>query len=138
MRLPAWDRRFILGEILLEEFLKPLEMTQAAAAKTLGVSTVRLNELVRGKRGVTADTALRLAKLFKTSPQFWMRMQADFDLKGQEGPGDAACRAGRASWSGWTALIPGFVFLILRFSDRGFSEPRGAFFVPTSITPVTC
>lgn len=69
------------GEILLEEFLKPLEMTQAAAAKALGISTVRLNELVRGKRGVTADTALRLAQQFKTTPQFWMHMQANFDLK---------------------------------------------------------
>jgi addiction module HigA family antidote len=69
------------GEILIEEFLKPLEMTQAAAARTLGMSTVRLNELVRGKRGVTADTALRLARLFKTTPQFWMHMQANFDLK---------------------------------------------------------
>ncbi len=49
-------------------------MTQAAAAKTLGMSTVRLNELVRGKRGVTADTALRLAQFFKTTPQFWMHM----------------------------------------------------------------
>jgi addiction module HigA family antidote len=69
------------GEILIEEFLKPLEMTQAAAAQKLGVSTVRLNELVRGKRGVTADTAIRLAQLFKTTPQFWMHMQANFDLK---------------------------------------------------------
>ncbi|MEW6322488.1 MAG: HigA family addiction module antitoxin [Acidobacteriota bacterium] len=69
------------SEILLEEFLEPLEMTQAAAAKALGISTVRLNELVRGKRGVTADTALRLAQLFKTTPQFWMHMQANFDLK---------------------------------------------------------
>jgi addiction module HigA family antidote len=69
------------GEILLEEFLKPLEMTQSAAAKALGISTVRLNELVRGKRGVTADTALRLAQFFKTTPQFWMHMQANFDLK---------------------------------------------------------
>jgi addiction module HigA family antidote len=69
------------GEILLEEFLRPLEMTQAAAAKALGMSTVRVNELVRGKRGVTADTALRLAQLFKTTPQFWMHMQANFDLK---------------------------------------------------------
>lgn len=69
------------GEILLEEFLKPLEMTQAAAAQKLGMSTVRLNEIVRGKRGVTADTALRLAQLFKTTPQFWMHMQANFDLK---------------------------------------------------------
>lgn len=69
------------GEILFEEFLRPLEMTQAAAAKALGMSTVRLNELVRGKRGVTADTALRLAQLFKTTPQLWMHMQANFDLK---------------------------------------------------------
>ena len=56
-------------------------MTQAAAALKLGMSTVRLNELVRGKRGVTADTALRLAQFFKTTPQFWMHMQANFDLK---------------------------------------------------------
>lgn len=69
------------GEILLEEFLRPLEMTQAAAAKALGMSSVRLNELVRGKRGVTADTALRLAQFFQTTPQFWMHMQANFDLK---------------------------------------------------------
>ena len=69
------------GEILLEEFLRPLGLTQAAAAQQLGMSTVRLNELVRGKRGVTADTALRLAELFKTTPQFWMHMQANFDLK---------------------------------------------------------
>ena len=55
-------------------------MTQAAAARALGTSTVRLNELVRGKRGVTADTALRLAQFFKTTPQFWMHMQANFDL----------------------------------------------------------
>jgi addiction module HigA family antidote len=69
------------GEILLAEFLEPLGMTQAAAARELGISTVRLNELVRGKRGVTADTALRLARLFKTTPQLWMHMQANFDLK---------------------------------------------------------
>lgn len=69
------------GEILLEEFLAPLELTQAAAAKKLGMSTVRLNELVRGKRGITADSAIRLAQLFKTTPQFWMHMQANFDLK---------------------------------------------------------
>lgn len=69
------------GEILLEEFLKPLGLTQTAAAQRLGMSTVRVNELVRGKRGVTADTALRLANLLKTTPQFWMHMQANFDLK---------------------------------------------------------
>ena len=69
------------GEILVEEFLKPLGMTQAAAARDLGISAVRLNELARRKLGVTADTALRLAELFKTTPQFWMHMQANFELK---------------------------------------------------------
>jgi addiction module HigA family antidote len=68
-------------EILLEEFLRLLEMKQAAAAKALGMSSVRLNELVCAKRGVTADTALRLAQFFQTTPQFWMHMQANFDLK---------------------------------------------------------
>ena len=57
------------GEILLEEFLKPLKITQADAAAKMGISLNRLNELVRGKRGVTADTALRLAKLLKTTPE---------------------------------------------------------------------
>ena len=56
------------GEVLLEEYIKPLGLTQAALAKDLGISTNRLNELVRGKRGITADTALRLARRFGTSP----------------------------------------------------------------------
>ena len=68
------------GEILLEEFLKPLDLTQAETAATMGISTNRLNELIRGKRGVTADTALRLAKLLKTTPEFWMHLQTAFDL----------------------------------------------------------
>ena len=68
------------GAILLDEFLKPLEMTQAEAAEKMGISTNRLNELIRGKRGVTPDTALRLAKLLKTSAEVWMRLQNDFDL----------------------------------------------------------
>jgi len=68
------------GEILLEEFLKPLDIAQVDAARQLGISLNRLNEIVIGKRGITADTALRLGKLLKTSPQFWMRLQADWDL----------------------------------------------------------
>ena len=67
------------GEILLEEFLKPMGIGQADAARRLGVSLNRLNEIVLGKRS-TGDTALRLARLFKTLPQFWMRLQADWDL----------------------------------------------------------
>jgi addiction module HigA family antidote len=66
--------------MLLEEFLTPLEMTQAAAAKRMGISTNRLNELIRGKRGVTADTAIRLAKLLNTTPEFWMNLQTALDL----------------------------------------------------------
>ena len=68
------------GEMLLEEFLKPMGIAQVEAARRLGVSLNRLNEIVLGKRGITADTALRLARLFKMSPQFWMRLQADWDV----------------------------------------------------------
>ncbi len=68
------------GEILLEEFLRPLELGQVEAARRLGISLNRLNEIVLGKRGITADTALRLARFLKTSPQLWMRLQADWDL----------------------------------------------------------
>ena len=70
------------GEILLEEYIKPLDLTQALLAKELGISTNRLNELVRGKRGITADTALRLAKRFDTSPEFWMNLQSAYELTG--------------------------------------------------------
>jgi addiction module HigA family antidote len=80
-RDPSWLGPAISpGEILLEEFLKPLGVGQAEAARRLGVSLNRLNEIILGKRGITADTALRLARLLKTSPQFWMRLQADWDL----------------------------------------------------------
>lgn len=66
--------------MLLEEFLKPLVMTQADAAERMAISANRLNELIRGKRGVTADTSLRLAKLLKTTPEFWMNLQTAYDL----------------------------------------------------------
>jgi addiction module HigA family antidote len=68
------------GEMLLEEFLKPMGLGQVEAARQLGISLNRLNEIVLGKRGITADTAIRLARLLRTSPQFWMRLQADWDL----------------------------------------------------------
>jgi addiction module HigA family antidote len=69
------------GEMLREEFLKPMGVGQAEAAKRLGTSLNRLNEIVLGKRAITADTALRLGRWLKTSPQFWMRLQADWDLR---------------------------------------------------------
>lgn len=68
------------GELLLEEYLKPLGLGQLEAARRLGVSLNRLNEIILGKRSITADTALRLSRLLKTSPQLWMRLQADWDL----------------------------------------------------------
>ena len=68
------------GEILLEEYLKPKGIGQVDAARRLGISLNRLNEIVLGKRGITADTAIRLSRLLKTSPQLWMRLQADWDL----------------------------------------------------------
>jgi addiction module HigA family antidote len=68
------------GVMLLKEFLTPMGLTQVDAAEKMGISLNRLNELIRGKRGVTADTALRLAKLLKTTPEFWMNLQAAWDL----------------------------------------------------------
>ena len=68
------------GEMLLEEFLKPLGMTQADLAEKIGVSYPRINELVRGKRGVTPDTALRLEKLFGMEAQIWLNLQLAWDL----------------------------------------------------------
>lgn len=69
------------GEMLLEEFLKPLELTQYQLAKGLGVPQIRISQIIRGDRSITADTALRLARYFGMSPQFWMNLQAGYDLK---------------------------------------------------------
>ena len=68
------------GEILLEEFLEPMELTQAAFANKLGWTKAKLNKLIRGKRGITAETALDLAEALKTSPKIWMNLQATWDL----------------------------------------------------------
>lgn len=68
------------GEALLEEFLKPMGLSQNRLALNLGVSPRRINEIVQGKRRVSAETALRLARYFGTSPQFWLGLQSDFDL----------------------------------------------------------
>lgn len=68
------------GEILLEEFLEPLGLTQVAFAAHLGVSTQRINELIRGKRGVTPRTAWLLAQALGTTPEFWLNLQMQHDL----------------------------------------------------------
>ena len=68
------------GEILLEEFLKPMGLSQNRLAIDMGVPARRINEIVLGKRRITADTALRLARYFDMSPQFWLGLQMDYDL----------------------------------------------------------
>lgn len=68
------------GEMLLEEFLRPAGKTQAAFASEVGWTKARLNELIKGKRGVTAEAALDLAEALGTSPRLWMNLQATFDL----------------------------------------------------------
>ncbi len=69
------------GEILLEEFLKPLGISQYRLAKGLSVPPRRINEIVHGKRAVSADTALRLSRFFGTSDRFWLNLQTRFDLE---------------------------------------------------------
>jgi len=69
------------GEILLKEFLEPMGISQNRVARDIDVAPRRINEIVHGKRSVTADTALRLAQYFGTSEQFWMSLQADYDLE---------------------------------------------------------
>jgi antitoxin HigA-1 len=68
------------GEILLEEFIKPMNLSQNRLAIDIGVDARRINEIVLGKRSITADTALRLARFFGNSPQFWMGLQTQYDL----------------------------------------------------------
>ncbi len=69
------------GEILLEEFLQPMEISQYRLAKDIGVSPRRINEIVKGKRSVSADTALRLSRYFGLSERFWMNLQSRYDLE---------------------------------------------------------
>ena len=79
-RLPSERPPTHPGEMLLEDFLKPLGVSQSALAIQLHVSFPRLNEIVRGKRGVTSDTALRLARVVGMSADFWLGLQQDWDL----------------------------------------------------------
>ena len=69
------------GEILREEFLKPMEISQYRLAKAISVSAMRISEICAGKRSVTADTALRFSRAFGTTPGFWLGLQADYDTE---------------------------------------------------------
>ena len=77
------------GEILLEEFMKPLGLSQNALARALGVNVGRVSDIVNERRGITGDTALRLARYFRMTPAFWMNLQSHYDLQVAE---DAAGR----------------------------------------------
>ena len=72
------------GEVLLEEFLKPLNISQYRLAKDISVPPRRINEIVHGKRSITADTALRLSRFFGTSERFWLNLQVRYDLELQK------------------------------------------------------
>ena len=80
VRIPTHGPPTHPGEMLLEEFLKPLGLSQTELAARLGVSYPRINELIRGKRGVTPDTALRLERLLGMEAQFWLNLQLAWDL----------------------------------------------------------
>jgi antitoxin HigA-1 len=69
------------GEVLLEDFMKPLGLTYYRLASDLGVSPIRISQIARGKRSITADTAMRLVRYFGTSPEIWLRLQARYDLE---------------------------------------------------------
>ena len=75
------------GDILLEEFLTPLGVTQVGLSKHIGVPTQRINEIVRGKRGITPDTAWLFSQAFGTSPEFWVNLQSVYDLANARNPG---------------------------------------------------
>ena len=79
-RMPTHRGRIHSGEILLEEFLRPLGITQVAFASHIGVSVQRVNELIRGKRGITPETAWLLSQALGTTPQFWVNLQTNHDL----------------------------------------------------------
>jgi len=84
-KLPAQPRSPLHpGEMLLEEFLAPAGLTQTAFAKRLGWTRARLNELIKGRRGSTAEAALDLAEVLGTSPRLWMNLQATYDLAAAE------------------------------------------------------
>lgn len=80
------------GEMLREDFMKPLGLSSNALAMELRVPATRITEIVRERRGITADTALRLARYFSMSPEFWMRLQMDFDLESAMDNQEAAIR----------------------------------------------
>lgn len=83
------------GEILGEEFMEPYDLTSYALAQEIGVDPPRIYKIVKGERSITADTALRLSRLFGTTPQFWLNLQARYDLEVAERDAEAREQIGR-------------------------------------------
>jgi addiction module HigA family antidote len=81
------------GEVLREEFMLPLGLSSHAVARAIGVTPSRVNDIVRERRGITADTALRLARLLNTTHRFWMNLQANYDLQCAEDAAGTSIRA---------------------------------------------
>lgn len=79
--MSANDQNLTPGEILLEDYMKPLGLTQNALARALGVPPRRVNEIVHGRRAITLDTSLRLGRFFRQSPRFWLNVQTECDLR---------------------------------------------------------
>lgn len=80
MKFEKFSSPFHPGEMLLEEFLEPMKLTQSSFAEKVGWSARKLNEIIKGKRGVTAASAIDLADALKTTPEYWMNLQVTFDL----------------------------------------------------------
>lgn len=78
------------GEVLLEEFLKPLKISAYKVSKDLGIPQTRISQIIKGKRRITADTALRLSYYFGTTPKFWLGLQNDYDIEEEENVNRAA------------------------------------------------
>ena len=95
VRIPTHRAPSHPGEMLFTEFLQPLQMTQVELAERIGASVQRVNELVKGKRGMTPDTALRLERLLGVSAQFWLNLQLAWDLYAEQ-HNDAGAKARRA------------------------------------------
>ena len=79
-KVPLGAAQVTPGEILAEEFLEPMGLSHRELARRMGVSSMRVNEIIRGKRVITADSALRLAQVLGTTPRFWMNLQINYDL----------------------------------------------------------
>ena len=87
------------GEILIEDFLKPMSISQYRLAKEIGVPTRRINEIILGKRSISADTALRLGRFFGITPEFWLNLQAHYDIEQES----ARLGVRRRPWAALTA-----------------------------------